>query len=91
MRVFKFGGASVKDANGVRNMVNVLQEVGYQDTLVVISAMGKITNSMETVVESYFKNKDNVGNPNDETMIIKIIKKRLKDISDTYDLINVED
>ncbi|HKL90877.1 MAG TPA: aspartate kinase [Allomuricauda sp.] len=61
MRVFKFGGASVKDANGVRNMVNVLQEVGYQDTLVVISAMGKITNSMETVVESYFKNKEEVN------------------------------
>src|SRR6056297_174343 len=61
MRVFKFGGASVKDANAVRNMVNVLQEVGYQDTLVVISAMGKITNSMETVVESYFKNKEEVN------------------------------
>ncbi|MEQ5792335.1 aspartate kinase [Muricauda sp. NFXS6] len=61
MRVFKFGGASVKDANAVRNMVNVLQEVGYQDTLVVISAMGKMTNAMETVVESYFKNKEEVN------------------------------
>jgi len=61
MRVFKFGGASVKDANAVRNMVNVLQEVGYQDTLVVISAIGKMTNAMETVVESYFKNKEEVN------------------------------
>ena len=61
MRVFKFGGASVKDANAVRNMVNVLQEVGYQDTLVVISAMGKMTNAMEKVVESYFKNKEEVN------------------------------
>lgn len=58
MRVFKFGGASVKDADAVKNVVNVLQEVGYHDTLVVISAMGKTTNAMEKVVESYFNDKD---------------------------------
>lgn len=61
MRVFKFGGASVKDADAVKNVVNVLQEVGYQDTLVVISAMGKTTNAMEKVVESYFNDKDEVN------------------------------
>lgn len=60
MRVFKFGGASVKDADAMRNVVNVLKEVGYQDTLVVISAMGKMTNAMEKVVESYFNDKANV-------------------------------
>ncbi|MCR9226735.1 MAG: aspartate kinase [Flavobacteriaceae bacterium] len=61
MRVFKFGGASVKDADAVKNVVNVLQEVGYNDTLVVISAMGKTTNAMEKVVESYFNDKDEVN------------------------------
>ena len=61
MRVFKFGGASVKDADAVKNVVKVLQEVGYQDTLVVISAMGKTTNAMEKVVESYFNDKDGVN------------------------------
>lgn len=61
MRVFKFGGASVKDADAVKNVVNVLQEVGYNDTLVVVSAMGKITNAMEKVVESYFNDKDAVS------------------------------
>ncbi|MEW2920996.1 aspartate kinase [Muricauda sp. ANG21] len=60
MRVFKFGGASVKDADAVRNVVRVLQEVGYEDTLVVISAMGKTTNAMEKVVESYFKDKNSI-------------------------------
>lgn len=60
MRVFKFGGASVKDADAIKNVVNVLREVGYNDTLVVISAMGKITNAMEKVVESYFNDKDAV-------------------------------
>ena len=60
MRVFKFGGASVKDADAVKNVVNVLQEVGYSDTLLVISAMGKITNAMERV-ESYFNDKNAVS------------------------------
>lgn len=56
MRIFKFGGASVKDANGVRNVVNVLQQVGYQNTLLVVSAMGKTTNAMEVVVKAYLNN-----------------------------------
>lgn len=57
MRVFKFGGASVKDALGVKNLERVLREVGYDDTLIVISAMGKTTNALETVVGNYFHNK----------------------------------
>lgn len=57
MRVFKFGGASVKDANGVKNIVKVLQEVGHDNTLVVVSAMGKITNAMEAIVNAYFEDK----------------------------------
>ncbi|WP_019670489.1 aspartate kinase [Eudoraea adriatica] len=54
MRVFKFGGASVKDANGVRNLVKVLEETGHQNTFLVVSAMGKMTNAMEVVVKAYF-------------------------------------
>ncbi len=60
MRVFKFGGASVKDADGVKNVVKVLQEVGHEKTLVVISAMGKTTNAMEAVVDAYFEDKTKV-------------------------------
>ncbi|WP_417352517.1 aspartate kinase [Flavobacterium alkalisoli] len=54
MRVFKFGGASVKDADGIKNVYDVLQKVGHEDVLVVISAMGKTTNAMEVVVRNYF-------------------------------------
>ena len=54
MRVFKFGGASVKDADGIKNVYDVLQKVGHEDVLVVISAMGKTTNAMEVVVKNYF-------------------------------------
>ncbi len=57
MRVFKFGGASVKDAAGVKNIVEVLHKVGAQQVLLVVSAMGKTTNKMELVVSNYFTNK----------------------------------
>ncbi len=57
MRVFKFGGASVKDADGLKNVVHVLKEVGYDNTLLIVSAMGKTTNAMEEVVNAYFNNK----------------------------------
>ena len=57
MQVFKFGGASVKDANGVKNMAAVLQKVGYKNTLIVVSAMGKTTNALELVIKNYFENK----------------------------------
>ena len=54
MRIFKFGGASVKDADGIKNVLNVLEKVGHQDTLLVISAMGKTTNALELVIKNYF-------------------------------------
>ena len=54
MKVFKFGGASVRDANGIKNVFSVLQTAGYQDVLLVVSAMGKTTNALETVVAAYF-------------------------------------
>ena len=54
MRIFKFGGASVKDADGVKNVVDVLQKVGHEDVLIVISAMGKTTNALEIVIKNYF-------------------------------------
>ena len=55
MRIFKFGGASVKDANGVKNVFDVLQKVGHEDVVMVISAMGKTTNALEIVVKNYFE------------------------------------
>jgi aspartate kinase len=54
MRVFKFGGASVKDAEGIKNVHHVLKTVGYDDVLLVVSAMGKTTNALEVVIKNYF-------------------------------------
>ncbi|MCB0795835.1 MAG: aspartate kinase, partial [Flavobacteriales bacterium] len=49
MKVFKFGGASVKDAEGVRNVAQVLRHFLDDELLVVVSAMGKTTNALEEV------------------------------------------
>ena len=61
MKVFKFGGASVKDASGVKNLVRVLKTVGYNETLIVVSAMGKTTNALEKIIEAYFEKKQNIS------------------------------
>jgi aspartate kinase len=55
MRIYKFGGASVKDANGVKNVFDVLQKTGHDEVLIVISAMGKTTNTLEIVIKNYFE------------------------------------
>jgi aspartate kinase len=55
MRIFKFGGASIKDAEGIKNVYGVLQKVGYEDVLLVVSAMGKTTNALEMVIKNYFE------------------------------------
>lgn len=57
MQIFKFGGASVKDAKGVKNLAEVLKTVGYKNVLIVVSAMGKTTNALEVVIKNYFENK----------------------------------
>ena len=54
MKVFKFGGASVKSADAVRNVAKIIE--GNDNLVVVISAMGKTTNLMESLVKSYFNN-----------------------------------
>ena len=55
MRIFKFGGASVKDAEGIKNVYDVLQKVGCENVLLVVSAMGKTTNALEIVIKNYFE------------------------------------
>ena len=54
MKVYKFGGASVKDANGVRNLIEIVAQ-SSDDLMVVISAMGKTTNALERVVAALAK------------------------------------
>ena len=78
MKVFKFGGASVKDASGIKNLVSVLQQVGYDNTLIVISAMGKTTNALEVVISNYFNDKSQLQSALQE--VIKYHNQILLDI-----------
>lgn len=58
MKIFKFGGASVKNAEGVKNVALVLESQGFENCMLVVSAMGKTTNALEKVVENYFAKQD---------------------------------
>ena len=60
MKIFKFGGASIKDAEGVKNLVKVVEQNGNDNTLVVISAMGKMTNAFEALIDAYFYKQDSL-------------------------------
>ncbi len=54
MIVFKFGGASVKSANAVKNAANILKRYPDDKIAIVVSAMGKTTNAMEVISDHYF-------------------------------------
>lgn len=58
MKVFKFGGASVKDAESVRNVANVLGHFPGEEILIVVSAMGKTTNALEELVQKFYNGKE---------------------------------
>ena len=51
--VFKFGGASVKDAESVQNIARIISNYPLRPMVVVVSAMGKMTNALERVVEAW--------------------------------------
>src|SRR5690606_10551031 len=53
MKIFKFGGASIKDANGVKNIAELLKITNEKNLVIVVSAMGKITNLLEKVIAEY--------------------------------------
>lgn len=57
-RVYKFGGASVKDADAVRNLKNIIEKEDRSDLMLVISAMGKTTNGIEKALKEF---RDNDG------------------------------
>ena len=80
MKVYKFGGASVKDANGVKQVVNILKLAGEEPLVVVLSAMGKTTNALEQVVERYLSN-----DPNCEAYISEVFDLHLNIAKELFD------
>jgi aspartate kinase len=69
MKVFKFGGASVSTADRIKKVGAILKKHSSEKLLVVISAMGKTTNALEKVVESFYK-----GNKQQALEIFQVIK-----------------
>ena len=60
MLVFKFGGASVKDAAGIINLSAIVKKFEAQPLLIVVSAMGKTTNALEKLTRAYIDGNDNL-------------------------------
>lgn len=56
LKVFKFGGASVKDADSVRNVATIVKKNNTKPLVIVVSAMGKTTNALEKVVTAWYEN-----------------------------------
>jgi len=76
MKVFKFGGASVKDATAVKNVANIIQRFPKENIIVVVSAMGKITNALERLTNAFFYKKENAAD------VLNEIKKYHFDITE---------
>ena len=53
MKVFKFGGASINSIERIKNVAAILQSFKGEKILVIISAMGKMTNALEKVVDAF--------------------------------------
>ena len=53
MKVFKFGGASIKDVESIKNIVSIIEHYEQDDIVIVVSAIGKMTNALEAVVDAY--------------------------------------
>ncbi|MEQ9467543.1 MAG: aspartate kinase [Ekhidna sp.] len=58
MQIFKFGGASVKDASGVKNLVDIVLSYDPKGLVIVVSAMGKTTNKLEELVRQAHSGED---------------------------------
>ena len=81
MKVYKFGGASVKDAQGVIQVVNILKLAENQPLVVVVSAMGKTTNALEQVVRSYLS-----ADPDCEAHISEVFAMHLSIAKELFEI-----
>jgi len=96
MLVFKFGGASVKDPQGVKNLLGIVRNFNY-NLVVVVSALGKTTNALENILKLSDQDKDSCLNKlqelenyhyeiihdlfrNESKLILDVIKNDFKEL-----------
>lgn len=60
-KIYKFGGASVKDADAVRNLADIVSQHKDEDILLVVSAMGKTTNALEKALANFREHDGQLG------------------------------
>ena len=70
MKVFKFGGASVNSVERIRNLAGIVQLYEKEPLVIIISAMGKTTNGLEKVVESFY-----AGNKEEALQLFEVVKQ----------------
>ncbi|MCA6456156.1 MAG: aspartate kinase [Chitinophagaceae bacterium] len=70
MKVFKFGGASVNSVERIQNLAGIVKSHQDQPLVIIISAMGKTTNSLEKVAESFY-----AGNRNEALQLFDVVKQ----------------
>ena len=58
MQVYKFGGASVRDADAIRNVGKIVGMTSHRPLAIVISAMGKTTNALEEIIHAHYHHRD---------------------------------
>ena len=100
MRIFKFGGASVKNAEAVENVGRIITKfAANQKLVVVVSAMGKMTNALEQVLDAYRAGKDFHENVAEVKAFHQAILKQLfpnngiavrKQVADLFNLLQEE-
>ena len=79
MKVYKFGGASIKDAPSVKNLLKIIQKISpHQGLCIVVSAMGKTTNALETLLNHYWNQQKN------ENSLMQIYTFHQKIIEDLF-------
>lgn len=91
MKVFKFGGASVKNAEAVKNVCTILKRFPNEPLTVVVSAMDKTTNALEKVAHAYYQKNGKASGLLNEVRIfhINVMKDLFPDAAHpVYDLVN---
>lgn len=86
MKVYKFGGASIKDAENIQNVGRILKQEGTDNCLLVISAMGKMTNAFENIVDSYCYRKETLDTSLE--FVVEFHKKLIDDLFEKGDPIH---
>jgi len=90
IKVFKFGGASIMDVKNIKNVGNILRVYDSQELVIVFSAMGKVTNMLEDVVNFYVQKseKTNVALQKVKDFHTTILNGIFKESHPIFDIVN---